>query len=231
MTNRTLKALDLFCGGGGAALGMIRAGFEVTGIDIKPHHNYPGEFIQGDVFEDAPDLTDFDFVWASPPCQRFSVSTFSRGPEQYKKHPDLVPATRAMLRQHPFTVIENVVSAPIRPDLILSGPMFGLNRIIRKRKFELSWLMFQPAPIFHRWQCLPHERITVTTSLSSASHFYPRKAVGLKGRVPAAEACEAMGIDVPMTAREVGEAIPPVFGEFIARDAAEKMRHSPITRQ
>ena len=75
MTNRKLKALDLFCGGGGAALGMIQAGFEVTGIDIKPHPNYPGEFIQGDVFEDAPDLTDFDFVWASPPCQAFSVAS------------------------------------------------------------------------------------------------------------------------------------------------------------
>lgn len=29
-------ALDLYCGGGGATIGLMQAGFEVTGIDIKP---------------------------------------------------------------------------------------------------------------------------------------------------------------------------------------------------
>ena len=49
-----LLALDLFCGGGGACIGMQWAGFEVVGIDIKPHRNYPGHFIQADIHERKP---------------------------------------------------------------------------------------------------------------------------------------------------------------------------------
>ena len=32
-----MNALDLFCGGGGACIGLQQAGFTVTGIDINPH--------------------------------------------------------------------------------------------------------------------------------------------------------------------------------------------------
>ncbi len=44
------KALDLFCGGGGAAEGLIDAGFEVIGVDVvfKHHKQYPGLFVQSD---------------------------------------------------------------------------------------------------------------------------------------------------------------------------------------
>lgn len=44
-----MLAIDMFCGGGGACLGMQQAGFTVIGIDIEPQPHYPGIFIQGDV--------------------------------------------------------------------------------------------------------------------------------------------------------------------------------------
>ena len=70
-------ALDLFCGGGGACIGLQQAGFEVVGIDIKPHKNYPGHFIQADITKGLPikNLMGFSLIWASPPCQLFSVAS------------------------------------------------------------------------------------------------------------------------------------------------------------
>lgn len=113
-----MRALDLYAGEGGACLGMQWAGFEVVGIDINPHPNYPGELIIADLSTGQlpVDIHKFDFVWASPPCQKFSVSTLCR-PERVESHPDLIPVTREMLKGHPFTVIENVPSAPLRVDV------------------------------------------------------------------------------------------------------------------
>lgn len=49
------KALDLFCGGGGAARGLIAAGFDV-GIDhdLRCGKHYPGQFIQADLAKGVP---------------------------------------------------------------------------------------------------------------------------------------------------------------------------------
>ena len=138
-------ALDLFCGGGGACIGIQRAGFEVVGIDIKPHKNYPSHFIQADIHHLPVSIDDFAFVWASPPCQRFSAGArVSRNPKNNVKYPDLVQPTRQLLTGHPFTCIENVPNYPLRISLILNAPSVGLEWMQRKRLFELSFLAWQP---------------------------------------------------------------------------------------
>lgn len=213
-----MRALDLFCGGGGTALGLVSAGFDVVGIDINPRHAkvYPGEFICGDALNPPVRLGDFDFIWASPPCQKFSIGT----PVVNKATlPDLIQPTRALLSGHPFTVMENVPNAPIRPDLVLTGPMVNLCGILRRRHFELSWFTLQP-PILGQ----VGDVVSVTKHLSAPSHFYRRKAQGLPGRVSVAEARQVMGITTPMTCDQIGEAVPPAYAEYIGRIVMDRLK-------
>ncbi len=75
-----MKVLDLFCGVGGATLGLQRAGFEVAaGVDVDEATAHAYERMTGvpSIVADVGDLRPggvpgFDVVWASPPCQPYS---------------------------------------------------------------------------------------------------------------------------------------------------------------
>ncbi len=142
-----LKALDLFCCGGGASAGLVAAGFDVVGVDLEPQPDYPYEFVQGDALAFPTD--GFDFVWASPPCQGFTA--YKRRKGHVKPRPNLIPATRAKLKASrlPY-VIENVVGAPLDNPIMLCGSSFGLD-VRRHRLFETSYPV-APPPCDHKWQ-------------------------------------------------------------------------------
>lgn len=221
-----LRALDLFCGGGGVALGLMVAGFEVWGVDIKKQKNYPGNFIQGDALNPPVRLEDFDLVWASPPCQAYSVATRCRQDFDQDDYPQLIEPIREMLYGHPWTVIENVVGAPIKRSCILTGPSVGLSRIERRRYFETSFLVMFPEPRrLPKWMWEQGIACTITSSLASKSHFYPRKRAGLPGKVPLWEAKLVMGVPAwqAITCRGIGEAVPPRYTAFIVNQAVRQM--------
>lgn len=76
------RAADLFCGAGGASLGMLEAGFDVgAAIDVEEsplethEHNLAGETTQHDLSTVDADLVgDVDYLHASPPCKGFSTA-------------------------------------------------------------------------------------------------------------------------------------------------------------
>ena len=199
-----VRCLDLFCGAGGAGMGLSRAGFDVTGVDILPQPRYPFKFIQGDAL--AQDLTGFDFVWASPPCQHYSGMSGCRDGLR-ETYPDLIGPVRDMLTAWggPW-IIENVMGAPLRNPVVLCGAMFGL-KTYRHRQFEGNLPLTAP----------PHPAHTTPTS--KAGHWRPGTLVSVAGNcAPVALAREAMGIDWT-NRRELAEAIPPAYAEFVGKQA------------
>ena len=219
-------ALDLFCGGGGAALGLIEAGFDVVGVDNVDHSRvYPGKFILGDALHPPVRLECFALIWASPPCQAYSTMTNMNGQAVINSLPHLIPQVQALLANHPYTVIENVPNAPIRRDLVLTGPMVGLHHIERKRHFELSWfkdtLNLQPA--IRRTQPNVETIFVNTNATPSRDTRNRRRDKGLSPFYSIKQLREVMGITTPMTTAEVGEAVAPPMAKYIGELALKAM--------
>lgn len=183
-------------------MGYHRAGFDVMGVDIKPQPNYPFRFIQADVMEFLPTL-DYDLqdaIHASPPCQHYAPVTRWRG--QAADHPDLLQPVVDHLRNIGIPwIVENVPAAPMAPDFVLCGSMFGLA-VRRHRWFLTSWTGFDLVPeCQHRAADLPFMH---------------------KGERAFAD---AMGCEW-MTNREAREAIPPAYTEYLGRHLLTAMERA-----
>lgn len=194
------RLLDLCCGAGGVSVGLDRAGFDVWGSDIKRQPNYPYPFIEGDAL--TVDLHGFDYFWASPPCQRYSIANNA----VKREYPDLIAPIRERLKAtgKPY-VIENVPRAPLLDPVMLCGTMFGL-KMYRHRLFESSLnLVF---PTHHRKH---------TAKAARGRTPKPGEFITVFGHFADQEmAKREMGINW-MTRDELAEAIPPVYAEFIGR--------------
>jgi len=208
-----MRLLDLFCGAGGASMGYSMAGFDITGVDIKPQTRYPFEFVQADALEYlVAHGKEFDIIHASPPCQAYSrIRKLVEACYGKRDYPELIEPTRKMLIETKLPyVIENVPRAPIRPDIKLNGLMFGL-RVLRERWFETNWFIncLQPP--------LPKKpRHKVTNSFNGISGFdHGADYISVCGNnFIVADARIAMGINW-MTRNEIKEAIPPAYTKWI----------------
>jgi DNA (cytosine-5)-methyltransferase 1 len=211
-------ALDLFCGGGGAAEGYRRAGFQVIGVDVADHSRAFARIgLEFHRMDWQAGLARFGHlaavITASPPCQRYSRACLCR-PGLAAQYPDLIPPVRAALRAtgKPY-VIENVEGAPLADPVMLCGSMFGLTTefgrhgtvgLQRHRLFESNVPLRAAGPCAHR---LPALRVF--------GHGRPGNS-HLTGPGYAQAAREVMGVWW-MTRDELDEAIPPAYATHLGR--------------
>jgi DNA (cytosine-5)-methyltransferase 1 len=198
------------------SMGLHRAGFDVTGVDIVKHPSYPFPFIQADAFE--VDLSGHDLLHASPPCQ---------GETAYGRRPDHVTPVdtvgaierirdRLLASGSPF-IIENVPGArrALRDPILLCGSMFDetLN-VKRHRLFECHGFEIEQPKCRHE---LHRGSFPPATNRKN-----PRRTIepGV-WRIPLATQQKAMGVPW-MTLKELSQAIPPAYAEYIGRAA---MKH------
>ncbi len=67
------KCLDICCGRGGWTRGFLNRGFEVVGVDLHRHPDYPTGVLLCDILAlDGALFRGFDVVVASPPCDVFA---------------------------------------------------------------------------------------------------------------------------------------------------------------
>jgi DNA (cytosine-5)-methyltransferase 1 len=231
-------------------MGYYRAGFAMTGVDLRAQRRYPFRCVQAEALAYvAAHGQEYDVIVASPPCQAYSALKHLARPG----HPDLVDATRAALQAagKPY-VIENVVGAPLRWPLLLCGSMFGLEtacgaQLRRHRLFESNVLLLAPGACAHRQRTLDVHGHALRDEATRLAERRTIMVVGATPRDPAGErrkyhtitvtgstpqqnvernhiretfsvdaARTAMGIDW-MTMRELSQAIPPVYTEWIGR--------------
>lgn len=216
------RILDLCCCAGGAAVGYLRAGFKrIRGVDKDPQPRYPFRFLQADALAVLrwiePD--DWDAIHGSPPCQRFSDLAHRNG--NADDWPDLIEPMRELMIETglPY-IIENVEGAPLRDPIMLCGAMFPELRVYRHRLFESNLPLVAPTHPTHR-------ELTFTHDKRKAHYGQPldlktmRVQVTGGGNAPVWAKREAMGC-FWMTGREVNEAIPPAYTEYLGR---QLLRH------
>ena len=219
------RALDLFCCAGGAGMGLHRAGYDVTGVDVAAQPDYPFRFYQGNALDAS--LDGFDLVWASPPCQAHSSLKHRTG----KPYECFIERIRAKLHAWGgHYIIENVMGAPLLNPVMLCGSAFGLG-VRRHRIFESN------VPLIgtecKHW--LQPEPIDVSGTGARRVHAIRKDGKGGNSRKPRdlEEARAAMGIDWT-DRKHLSQAIPPDYAEYLGHQTLRALldqtqRHDPMS--
>lgn len=157
-----MRIAVLFDGAGLARLGLEQAGHTCVGVEIDPVKHYLGSFVgKGQsVLMDVRnfDLTGFDAVWASPPCQTRSPAKSQGSPNRVGLHSreysellaeDMVPWSLSLSQA--VLWVENVVTLGEEPfgpvwnaAQFLAEPIQCRNRIVGGR--------YQAPKVYRRYQ-------------------------------------------------------------------------------
>lgn len=209
-----MKLAVLFDGAGLARLGLEQAGHECVGVEIDPVKHYLGTFVGSGktILADVRDinLSCFDGVWASPPCQTRSMAKTQGSPNRVGLHSreyserlseDLVPWSLSL--DHEVLWVENVLTASERPfgkvwnaAQFLQEPIQNRNRVVGGRYLD---------PEVFRAYCRAFRGIcpTVTATEYRGCATDRRRASRFYGRKLTLEECAYhQGFDIPEAWRE-----------------------------
>ena len=206
------RLLDLFCGGGGAAMGYHRAGFGVVGVDIMRQPDYPFEFHQGDAMRYP--LTGFDVVHASPPCKRFTPLRHrdSTRLRLFDPYVDLLTPTLDWFAglDVPW-IVENVVGAPMPlGSVTYCGSSFGLR--VRRHRLFASNVHIAAPPCDHATQGKP------VGVYGNGGGWDRTRAPGGGGvKVAGADAAAALGVEWTAHQPTLAQMIPPAYTQHVGR--------------
>ena len=175
---------------------------EIVGVDINPQPRYPFRFVQSDALTFP--LENYDFFWASPPCQRYSKAC-KQWRKEGREYPDLIGKIRKRFikNQTPY-VIENVPGSPLQHPIFLNGSVFGM-RIHRPRCFECNFYVEQP-------NVPPMKPTKMGRPVKDGDILQP---VGHFSGVWYAQ----QEMEIPwMGQKDLGQAVPPAYSEYIGKE-------------
>lgn len=230
-----MKMIDLYCGGGGCAMGYHRAGFdEIIGVDIVDRPNYPFKFVKMDALEflRTTDLSDVQFIHASPPCQCYSKLKYLSGNvEKWEEnHVDLVAPTRELLVKtgKPY-VIENVEGAPLINPIRLCGSQFENMYTQRPRLFESNISLNKPdTPVVR------HKTLKLGHGIAEDGYITvagTRTPMGMNEVQTKLYYGFALGGIDWMTLEELTQAVPPCYTEWIGKQIIEYLENKDLERK
>ena len=203
---------------------------------------YPFTFVQADAL-DYP-LDDFDFIWASPPCQGYSVMRHLPWNRE-RKYPLLIQPIWERLESNgaPY-IIENVMGARREKAMAnapyLCGTMFG-KRFYRHRLFASNFAWLAPlhpthfATIRSGRNLAGRAREMVWGSFKERGQGHVTRpenmggidawcrsaegnglVLGMVHQPGAAHARQEMGVEW-MSADGCGQAVPPAYSKYLAQ--------------
>lgn len=220
---------------GGAHAGYVRAGWNVTGVDIDRRHAkyYPGQLIIADAETYIREHGhEYDAIHASPPCQYYTRGNARQRAVDTSKWPRSIPPIREALEStgRPY-ILENVEDAAwdMVDPITLCGCMFSLSTIDadgvrihlkRPRLFETNWGLTAPRDCNHdgvEWWAGSYG--------GARRDKYEAKFVRKGGYVPREKSVvmALLGIEHNMTWNGLFECLPPAYTEWVGTELATRI--------
>lgn len=207
---------------------MEQAGHECTGFELNPVAHHLGQFVGSgnstlaDVRE--VDLSGFDAVWASPPCQLYSQAR-TQGEPKSEFATDLLDWSLGL--PHPVLWVENVLPQGALPDWGRVWNAAQFEEHPRQNRNRLVGGRYTDPQVLCPWRkWFPGVCPTITATEYKGCASDTRRASRFYGRrITVWEAAFHMGLELPLEWSTVPNWYTPGPTKFGNRITREKSWH------